>query len=73
MEQSKNWVKYMVVSEFPAGMPWEGMEEKKQKQGTTNTRLAYILHVYQANYKWMKTLLEATSYHSANTCVLAEW
>jgi hypothetical protein len=33
------------------------MEKKKQKQGTTNARLAYILHVYQPNYKQMKTLL----------------
>jgi hypothetical protein len=37
-------------------MPWEGTKEKKQKQGSTNTRLAYILHMYQANYKRMKTL-----------------
>ncbi len=56
-EQSKNWVKYAVVRVFPVGMPWEGTEEKKQKQGTTNARLAYILHMYQANYKQMKTLL----------------
>ncbi len=47
----------MVVGEFPAGMLWEGMEEKKQKQGTNNARLAYILHVYQPHYKQMKTLL----------------
>jgi hypothetical protein len=55
-EQSKNWVKYSVVRGFPAGMLWEGMEEKKQKQGTNNARLAYILHVYQPDYKWMKIL-----------------
>jgi hypothetical protein len=29
-EQSRNWVKYTVIREFPAGMPWEGTEEKKQ-------------------------------------------
>ncbi len=29
-EQSKNWVKYVVVREFPVEMPWEGTEEKKQ-------------------------------------------
>ncbi len=56
-EQSKNWVKYAVVKEFPMGMPWEGTEEKKQKQGTTNARLVYVLHVSQADYKRMKTLL----------------
>ncbi len=39
-EQSRTWVKYMVVREFPARMPWEGTEEKKQKQGTSNARLA---------------------------------
>jgi hypothetical protein len=48
-EHSKNWVKYTVVRKFPTGMLWEGAEEKKQKQRTTNARLAYILHVYQAN------------------------
>jgi hypothetical protein len=45
------------VREYPAGMPWEGMEVKKQKQGTNNARLAYVLHVYQPNYKRMKMLL----------------
>ncbi len=25
------WISYAVVWEFPAGMPWEGAEEKKQK------------------------------------------
>ncbi len=38
-------------------MPWEGAEEKKQTQGTNNARLAYVLHVYQPDYKRMKTLL----------------
>ena len=40
--QSKRWISYAVVREFPAGMPCEGAEEKKQKQGTSNTRLAYV-------------------------------
>jgi hypothetical protein len=56
-KKSKNWVKYPVVREFPAGIPWKVTEEKKQKLGATNARLAYILHVYQADYKQMKTLL----------------
>jgi hypothetical protein len=30
-EQYKNWIRYVVVKDFPAGMPWEGLEEKKQK------------------------------------------
>ena len=38
--QSKKWITYAVVREYPAGMQWEGMEEKKQKQGTNNSRLA---------------------------------
>ncbi len=55
--QSKKWITYAVVREFPAGMPWEGAEEKKQKQGTSNARLAYVLHVYQPDYERMKKLL----------------
>ena len=51
------WIKYAVVREFPAGMPWEGAEEKKQKQGTNNARLAYVLHVHEPDYVRMKTLL----------------
>ncbi len=35
-EQSKNWIRYSVVTDYPMGMPWEGIKEKKQKQGTTN-------------------------------------
>ncbi len=31
-EQSKNWIRYAVVKDFPAGIPWEGLEEKKQKK-----------------------------------------
>ncbi len=55
--QSKTWISYTVVREYPAGMPWEGAEEKKQKQGTNNARLAYVLHVQQPDYKRMKTFL----------------
>ncbi len=58
--QSKKWILYAVVREFPAGMPWERVEEKKQKQGTNNARLAYVLHVHQLDYKRMKTLLAYT-------------
>jgi hypothetical protein len=39
------------------GMPWERIEEKKQKQGTTSARLAYGLHVHRPNYERLKTLL----------------
>jgi hypothetical protein len=46
-----------VVREFPMGMPWEGAEEKKQKQGTNNVRLAYVLHAHEQDYNRMKTLL----------------
>jgi hypothetical protein len=41
-------------------MPWEGVEEKKQKQGTNNTCLVYILHVHKLDYARMKTLLAYT-------------
>ncbi len=51
------WPNYAVVREFPVGMPWEGAEEKKQKQGTNNARLAYVLHVHEPDYARMKTLL----------------
>ncbi len=50
-------LKYVVVREYPAGMPWEGAEEKKQKQGTNNTRLAFIFHVHEPDYVRMATLL----------------
>jgi hypothetical protein len=56
-EQSKNWIRYAVVIDIPAGMPWEGLDKKKQKQGTSNTRLAYVLHVHQPDHKQKKTLL----------------
>jgi hypothetical protein len=50
-EQSKNWIRYAVVKDFLVGMPWEGTEEKKQKQETSNARLAYVLHVHQLNFE----------------------
>jgi hypothetical protein len=55
--QLSQWLKYAVVREFPAGTLWEGAEEKKQKQGTNNARLAYVLHVYGKDYGWLATLL----------------
>jgi hypothetical protein len=55
--QSKKWITYAVGREFPAGMPWEGGEEKKQKQGTNSAKLAYVFHVYQPDYERMKKLL----------------
>jgi hypothetical protein len=38
-------------------MPWEGAEEKKQKQGTNNAHLAYVLHVHAPEYERMRMLL----------------
>jgi hypothetical protein len=38
-------------------MPWEGAEEKKQKQGTNNAHLVYLLHVHKPDCAKMKTLL----------------
>ncbi len=58
--QLKKWISYAVVRQFPAGMPWEGAEEKKQKQGTSNVRLAYVLHINQPDYERMKKLLAYT-------------
>jgi hypothetical protein len=51
-------------------MPWEGMEEKKQKQGTSNARLAYVMHVYQPDYERMKTLL---AYAKEKDVWLKDW
>ena len=50
-QQHSRWIKYAVVQEFPAGMQWEGAEEKKQKQGTNNAHLAYVLHVHEPDMK----------------------
>jgi hypothetical protein len=51
------WLKYALVREYPVGMPWEGAEEKKQKQGTNNARLVFIFHVHEPDYACMETLL----------------
>ncbi len=56
-EQTTNWIRYAVVRDFPAGMPWEGIEEKKQKKGKNNARLAHGLHVHRPDYKRLKSLL----------------
>jgi hypothetical protein len=56
-EQSNNWIRYAVMRDFPAGMPWERTEKKKQKQGTSNARLAYGLHVHCPDYGRLKSLL----------------
>ncbi len=56
-QRQSKWLNYAVVREFPAGMPWEGAEEKKQKQGTDNARLVYVLHVHEPDYARMKMLL----------------
>ncbi len=56
-QHQPKWLSYAIVQEFPTGMPWEGAEEKKQKQGTNNVRLVYVLHVQKQDYARMKTLL----------------
>jgi hypothetical protein len=56
-EQSNNLMRYVVMKEFLTRMPWEGVKEKKQNQGTRNSKLAYGLHVHQPDYKRMKYLL----------------
>jgi hypothetical protein len=55
--RTSKWLKYAVVREYPVGMPWEGAEVKKQKQGTNNARLAFIFHVHEPDYARMATLL----------------
>jgi hypothetical protein len=57
-DQRNNWIKYAVTKEFPPGMPWEDAEEKKKKQGNNNTRLAYILQVYQPDYEQFRNLCQ---------------
>jgi hypothetical protein len=56
-EQTKNWIRYAVVKDYSMGMPWEGIKEKKQKQGTTSSRLAYGLHLHRPDYECLKILL----------------
>jgi hypothetical protein len=34
--QRSKWLNYAVVQEFLVGLPWEGAEEKKQKQDTNS-------------------------------------
>jgi hypothetical protein len=54
----ENWIKYLVIKEFPARMPWEDAEEKKKKQGNNNARLAYVLQVHQPDYNCLKYLCQ---------------
>ena len=54
------WLKYAVVREYPTGMPWEGAEEKKQKQGTNNAHLVFVFHIHEPDYARMTTLLAFT-------------
>ena len=49
-----------MVREYPAGMPWEGAEEKKQKQGTNNACLVFVFHIHEPDYAPMTTLLAFT-------------
>ncbi len=56
-QQQSWWLNYAVVCKFPAGMSCEGAEEKKQKQGTNNARLAYGLHLHAPDYERMRMLL----------------
>ena len=62
-DQRNNWIKYAVTKEFPPGMPWEDAEEKKKKQGNNNTCLAYVLQVYQPDYKQIRTLCQIAKQH----------
>ncbi len=55
--QRSTWLNYAVIQEFPTGMPWDGAEEKKQKQGTNIAHLAYVLHAHETDYERMKKLL----------------
>ncbi len=56
-QQQSWWLNYAVVQEIPAGMPWKGAEEKKQKQSTNNACLAYVFHLHAPDYERMRTLL----------------
>ncbi len=54
---ARTWIKYAITKEYPPGMPWEGIKEKKQKQGTSGERMAFMLHLYQPDYERMKNLV----------------
>jgi hypothetical protein len=51
------YISRQLTTEFPAGIPWEGAKEKKQKQGTNDAHLVYVLYVHKPDYARMKTLL----------------
>ncbi len=55
-DQHQNWIDYAVTREFSPGMPWEDAEEKKQKQGGINARLAFVLQVYQQDFDRLSNL-----------------
>ncbi len=55
---TENWIKYTVIKELPAGMPWEDVEKKKKKQGKNNARLTYIIQVHQPDYKRHKNFFQ---------------
>jgi hypothetical protein len=56
--QQENLIKYTVIKELPAGMPWEDADEKKKKQGNNNVKLAYVLQVHQPDYEGLKYLCQ---------------
>jgi hypothetical protein len=39
---TREWVKYAITREYPPGMPWEGIEEKKQTMGMSGARMVYM-------------------------------
>ncbi len=58
----REWVKYAITKEYPPGMPWEGIKERKQKWGTSKAHLVYMIQVHQPDYKQVRMLLQITKH-----------
>jgi hypothetical protein len=65
VRQKENWIKYTITKEYPGGMPWEDQaEKKKKKQGSNNSRLAFVFHVHHPEEQHLTTLLDSTKYRN---------
>jgi hypothetical protein len=65
VRQKENWIKYAITKEYPGGMPWEDQAEKKEKkQGSNNSRLAFVFHVHHPEEQLLATLLDSAKYRN---------
>jgi hypothetical protein len=65
VRQKENWIKYAITKEYPGGMPSEDQAEtKKKKQGSNNSRLAFVFHVHCPEEQRLATLLNSAKYRN---------